>query len=548
MAKDFFDEEYEKKTGEGSGNGVGDSWFNRPAPKQEKAQPKRPLYIAGIAFGLVLCIAFGWVLCTIFQGITFSYNTDGSGAANYGGEILDTVIKYLKENYYKDVENEDWLDAIEYSGTALLQKAGDRYSQLMSPQTYYDFLYATGSSTGSSDEIFGVSFIVEEGVGLYVSSVVANSAAYGKLQEGDVILKLTDMKDSDGNAPKIKSGDSTVTFENMVIGQWSSDAIQKVLSATKSANFLVLRFGDEYEDGYEVLTVKLTRQAIKQVDTDYEYAFIEFYFNDQYRNVSVPSKKDVQGNYVLTEGEYSTYEERCLNQLPSDTGYVRILQFMDYTELENGKTVTVSASHEFVEVMGLFKKLGLKRLVLDLKGNPGGNVAYVCDVAAMLVTDDKLTAAQKLAVNGKDGLLITSLNMAKMNYTQTYSRTSSYKEYFGNIGDKCDVVVWTDGGSASASELLTGALTDYGTAVQMGVTTYGKGIAQTWQELPFYGTVINMSGEEETFPWAIYYTVASYYSPFGTNIHGVGYTPKNPYNNLRTYSELWQAANSYWNA
>ena len=546
MAKDFFDEEYEKQTTQSNG---GDSWFSRPAPKQEQPKPKRPLYIAGIAFGLVLCIALGWVLCTVFQGIIFTYNTDGSGAASYGGDILETVIKYLKTNYYKDVEDEAWLDAIEYSGTALLQKAGDRYSQLMSPQTYYDFLYPTGASGSTSDEIFGVSFVVEEGVGLYVSSVVANSGAYGKLQSGDIILKLTEMKDADGNAPVIKSGDENITFDSMVVGQWSSTAIQKVLSATKKANFHVLRLNSDSEDGLELFSVELTRQAIKQVVSDYQYNFIEFYFNDQYSNISLPSKKDINGKYIIDDNDddYSTYEERRLDQLPYGTGYVRIDQFMDYTKLEGGKNVTVSASQEFVEVMGLFKKLGLKRLVLDLKGNPGGNVAYVCDIAAMLVTDDKLTAEQKLAVNNDGDLLITTLTMTKLNYMQTYSRSSLYHEYFGNIGAKCDIVVWTDGGSASASELLTGALTDYGTAVQMGVTTYGKGIAQTWNELPFYGTVTNLNGEKETFPWAIYYTVASYYSPFGTNIHGIGYTPRNPYNNLTTYAELWQAANSYWN-
>ena len=129
---------------------------------------------------------------------------------------------------------------------------------------------------------------------------------------------------------------------------------------------------------------------------------------------------------------------------------------------------------------------------------------------------------------------------------ENYYRQLSYYSYFNTLGNKCDIVVWTDGGSASASELLTGALRDYQTAVQMGVTTYGKGIAQTWKELPFYGTVTNIYGQQETCPWAIYFTVASYYSPFGKNIHGFGYTPNDPYNNLKTYTDLWKAANSYW--
>ena len=541
MAKDFFDEEYDKKNGQGGSNG-GD-WFDRPAPAQAKQTLNRPLSTALIAVGLVLCIVLGWVLCTVFQGAGFDHNTDGSGASDYGDEIIETVIQYLKNNFYQDIEDDAWVDAIEYSGTALLQKAGDKYSQLMSPQTYYDFVYSTGS-TVADDELFGVSFLVEEGVGLYVSSVVANSAAYGKLQEGDIVLKLSQIVDKSGR-PLVIEG---TTYDSMVLGEWSSKTITNVIGKAYSARFHVLRFGEQYEDGYQIVTVDLARAKIQAVPTEYPYTFIEFYFNDRCRNVSVPSKKDVNGNYIMTEGEYTTYEERCLDQLPKDTGYIRITQFMDYSYALGSKTETVSAADEFVEVMDMFRDLGLKHLVLDLKGNPGGNVAYVSDVASLLVTDAKLSEEEKHLVNNKDGLLITTLDMVKYKVTQTYARKSLYNQYFGAVGNKCSIVVWTDGGSASASELLTGALRDYQTAVQMGVTTYGKGIAQTWKELPFYGTVTNINGQQETFPWAIYFTVASYYSPFGTNIHGFGYTPDAPYNNLKTYADLWKAARSYWSA
>ena len=546
MAKDFFDEEYEKKTEQGSDNGGSnnDSWFNRPAPKQEQAQNRRPLYIAIIAVALVLCIALGWVLCTIFQGVTFKYNTDGDGASNYGGEILETVIQYLKQRYYEDISEEEWLKAIEYSGSALMQVAGDKFSQLMAPQTYYDFVYPTTSTVASSDEVFGVSFVVEEGVGLYVSSVVANSSAYGKLQDGDIVLKLSEIVDSDGKAPVVAGK----AFDEMVLGEYKTEIITTVLSTARKAKFHVLRLNSDSDDGYEVFAVDLTRQKIRPVATDYQYTFIEFYFDAKHNNVSVPSKKDAQGNFVITEGEYTTYEERHLDQLPAGTGYVRITQFMDYTVLDGGETVKISASKEFKEVMDLFKELHLTHLVLDLKGNPGGNVSYVSDVAALLVTDAKLTPSQKTAVTDKEGkLLITTLKFPKFNFEQSETRTSTYADYFGSVKDKCSIVVWTDGGSASASELLTGALTDYQTAVQMGVTTYGKGIAQTWEELPFYGTVTDLYGNKTTFPWAIYYTCASYYSPFGNNIHGEGYSPADEFNYLTNYADLWNAAKLYWN-
>ena len=540
MAKDFFDEEFEKQTqSQGESSNGGNDWFNRPAPTKEVQTTKRPIYVVLLCVALVLCVVLGWVLCTIAQGVG-NYNTDGS-ADIYGDDILATVIDYLNQRFYKDIDDETWLKAIEYSGTALMQKAGDRYSQIMSPQTYYDYTHAM--ATAVSDEVFGVSFVVEEGVGLYVSSVVANSSAYGLLRDGDLVLKLSGIKDKNGNVLVVDGTE----FDSMVLGEWSSTAVTTVLSAAHKATFHVLRFDSASEDGYEMVTVELERRKITQVVTDYSFNFIEFYFDDDNRNVSIPS-----------DGlSYSTYEERHLDELPEGVGYVRITQFMDYTKLDaegnvvlnaKGDPVMVSAADEFRQVMKLFKDKKLSRLVLDLKGNPGGSVAYVSDIAGMLVTDAHLSPEQQAAVaSGDNKLLITTLTFPKFEVSQSHSRVSTYEYYFGNVSDKCSIVVWTDGGSASASELLTGALTDYSTAVQMGTTTYGKGIAQICEELPFYGTVTDINGGQTTYPWAIYYTCASYFSPLGNNIHGVGYTPAEPYNNLTTYQELWHAAQSYWN-
>ena len=541
MAKDFFDEEYEKNTQQiEQQKQAMDSWYNRPAPEQASAKSSKPLYIVLMCLALVLCIALGWVLAYVFQGI-------GKSPATEGGEILNTVIDYLQNNYYKDIPEEQWTKAIELSGTALMQYAGDRFSQLMSPQTYYDFNYPT-SSVQSNGEVFGLSMSINEGIGLYVSSVTANSSAYGKFFSGDIILRLSDIEGYDG-VPTVDG----VQFQQINLGDWASTTIQTVLSQVKSATFHVLRMEGVGNDAqYVIKTIPLTRSKITPVSSKYNYTFVEFYFGNEY-NISVPSQKDEDGNYIFTEGEYTTYEERCLDKLPANTGYVRIDQFMDYVEDDaTGKIVTVSASQEFKTVMNLFKSLGLKHLVLDLKGNPGGNVSYVTEIAGMLITYDKLNSAQKTQVmgTGKNSgqLLVTSLEIPKpAKITQNYYQESSYYSYFGEIGNKCDIVVWTDGNSASASELLTGTLRDYGTAVQMGTTTYGKGIAQTWQELPFTGKVKDLKGETIEYPWAIYYTCASYYSPFGTNIHGVGYTPEGSYNNLSSYSQLWQAAINYWN-
>ena len=56
-----------------------------------------------------------------------------------------------------------------------------------------------------------------------------------------------------------------------------------------------------------------------------------------------------------------------------------------------------------------------------------------------------------------------------------------------------------------------------------------------------------MDGQEITYPWAVYYTVAEYFSPVtNTNIQGVGYTPDEIYNGLDTYDKLWTATENYF--
>ncbi len=532
---DFYDEEYKKHQqqqaqndpngqngAQPQGSPVFNGWYNTPAPEPKKKNGKT-LYIVLLVVALVACIGLGYLLCTIVQAVTHRVSDDADG-------IYSEVVQYLKDNYYADVSDEQWTAAIEASGTALMRNAGDRFCRLMSPQTYYDFTHPVVEIVGN-ERTFGFSEIWESGLGLYISNVITDSPAYGKLFVGDIVLELTEMKASNGSAPVV----GKETFSQFAPGEWTEDSVRMVMNATDSANFRVLRRTD---DGYDIVSVPLKRGVLFQPNSKYNYQFVEFYFGQNKTNVSTRINKS-------PSSATSTEELRNLDALPADTGYVRILEFMDYIGSDKK---TVSASDEFKKVMKLFKESGLKHLVLDLKGNPGGNVSYVSEIASMLITDGKLTSAQKKSVTNTDGkLLITYFDMPKPSpVRQNEYRTSSYFSYFGALSDKCDIVVWTDGSSASASELLTGCMLDYGTAVQMGTTTYGKGIAQTWNELPYTGTVTDINGKQIDYPWAVYYTCASYYSPLGVNIHDKGYTPDDAYNGLSSYADLMQKVNEYW--
>lgn len=564
--KDFFDEEYDKikKTNE-EDNRQSDSdsqfqrWYAHDTQPQVSTRSNKPLYIALICVGLALCLALGWVLCAIFGGngnlskgeeqkylnsILTSLRDSGLEISDAQWEtalqdvnkqvesgkieaeaLLGVVFKTLHDNYYQDISQDKWYEAVESAGTALMQAAGDQFCRLMSPQTYYNYLNPVSTVASSNGKVFGVSFQVVQGVGLYVSSVVVNSSAYGKLEAYDIVYKMSNVKNNNGR-PLVING---TTFDEIVTSEWESESFMQILAQVNSATFHVLRGG-------EVLQFDLVRGELGYVNSDYPFEFVEFYFGDDCTNVSTSK---------VGNANISTKDERLLGNLSKlkDTGYVRIVEFMD--TITNGNE-RAQADKEFETVMKLFKSRGLKHLILDLKGNPGGRVDYVCNIAGMLVTDAKLSADQKSVVSSAGKLLITTLKI-RNDSDETYTSSSSYAKYFDDPTSKCDIVVWTDGGSASASELLTGALLDYGTAIQMGTRTYGKGIAQTCQPLKDYtGTVITNDNRQATEHWAIYYTVAAYYSPLGINIHGKGYTPASKYNNLDTYEKLWTNTIEYF--
>lgn len=130
---------------------------------------------------------------------------------------------------------------------------------------------------------------------------------------------------------------------------------------------------------------------------------------------------------------------------------------------------------------------GMKGLILDLRSNPGGNLSTVCDIARMILPK---------------GLIV---------YTE--DKYGERVEYTcdGSKEIKVPLVVMTNGYSASASEILAGAVKDYGIGTLVGTTTYGKGIVQK---------VINLSDGS-----AVKLTVSNYFTPNGNNIHKKGIEP-----------------------
>ncbi len=157
---------------------------------------------------------------------------------------------------------------------------------------------------------------------------------------------------------------------------------------------------------------------------------------------------------------------------------------MAYIHITEFDTVTVD---QFTEALAVAKGSDMKGLILDLRSNPGGNLSAVVDIARMLLPE---------------GMIV---------YTE--DRDGNRDEYTcdGTKQLKVPMVVLVNGNSASASEILAGAIKDYGIGTLLGTVTYGKGIVQRPVELSD-GSAVKL-------------TISSYYTPNGVNIHGIGIEP-----------------------
>ncbi|NOX35388.1 MAG: S41 family peptidase [Deltaproteobacteria bacterium] len=132
---------------------------------------------------------------------------------------------------------------------------------------------------------------------------------------------------------------------------------------------------------------------------------------------------------------------------------------------------------------------GLKGLIMDLRDNPGGLLDQ-----AVKISDLFLSKGNIVSIKGRQ----------KIN-------TQVFKAYPGNEDRKYPVVVLINGGSASASEIVAGALQDHSRALILGTTSFGKGSVQTVRPL------------KDGF--GIKYTIARYYTPNGRSIQAKGIEP-----------------------
>ncbi|MDO8716496.1 MAG: S41 family peptidase [Dehalococcoidales bacterium] len=163
-------------------------------------------------------------------------------------------------------------------------------------------------------------------------------------------------------------------------------------------------------------------------------------------------------------------------EMKGNTAYIRISHFTDQTD------------EELLPVLGNITRNGATGIILDLRSNPGGYLNEVVDIASHFI---------------KEGVIVSTVD--------NRGKTEILSVKSGSIKTDLPMVVLTDNYSASGSEVLAGALQDYGRATIAGTQTYGKGSVNQLYKLK------DGSG--------LYITIGRWLTPHGRMIEGKGITP-----------------------
>ena len=313
------------------------------------------------------------------------------------------IEKYIKNNYLRDVNDEDLLSG-QLKG--LVASLEDPYSAYLTEEEFNSLLEQTSGSFG------GIGVVVTPG-------------------EDNLITVVSPVEDTPGERAGIITGDKIVRVNGK---EFTSETMDEAVKEMKG------------EPGTEVKI-------------------------DIVRKTDESNVEELKLNIKREEIRVKTVKS---NRLEEDIGYISLSSFDEKTYID------------FKKELDIFSESGIKGLILDLRNNPGG----LLNVAAE-ITDEFL---------GEGDIVYTETKNGNREYLKSDKGKVEYP-----------LVVLVNEGSASASEILAGAIKDRDRGKIIGMKTFGKGVVQVLQDLPD-GSGLKL-------------TVSEYFTPKGINIHGIGIEP-----------------------
>ncbi|MGC2235988.1 MAG: S41 family peptidase [Pyrinomonadaceae bacterium] len=246
----------------------------------------------------------------------------------------------------------------------------------------------------------------------------------------------------------------------------------------------------QHRDGVYIQSV-VPKTPADKAGLRYGDKFLEVDGKDALKWTSAEVSKNVRGERgtpvnvkVLRPGSDKPVEYTIVRggvPLPSIRNYFMLPNGVGYIGLTGGFQETTS--DELGQAIDELKQQGMKSLLLDLRNNPGGLLPQAIDVVSKFVPEGQAVVSVK----------------GRSRYSQSKELPTT-----GGKTEDFPLVVMINGGSASASEIVAGAIQDYGRGLIVGTDSFGKGLVQRVFSLP-YGTGLTL-------------TMARYYTPYGRSL------------------------------
>ena len=181
--------------------------------------------------------------------------------------------------------------------------------------------------------------------------------------------------------------------------------------------------------------------------------------------------------------------------LDDEVGYISFIKF--------NEKATSEVKSAFLEL----KEEGMKKLIIDVRSNPGGLLIEAVKITNLFIPKDKIVVTTKAKVE---------------KWSDTFKTRSE------PIDLEIPIAILVNNRSASASEIVAGSLQDYDRAIIIGERSFGKGLVQRYRELS-YGTQMKL-------------TISKYYTPSGRCIQELDYTNRDEKGNIPKFSDAGRAA------